>query len=305
MDKRTPAMIENMATPQENIEAPPRVSEWRRFVRVFFNRPVVVFGFVVIMVFVIMAIFAPLLAPYDPYETSPYESLLQPSWNHLLGTDLNGRDTLSRLIYGSRTSLVIGIVTVSIGAIVGMTIGLIAGYFGSWANAISMRIIDTLMAFPMILLALAIAAMLGGGLKNIILALSISSLPINARVMHAQVLSVKEVDYVQAGHAIGASNMRIMLRHIVPNCFPPLIVLMTMSIGMVILAEAGLSFLGIGIEPPAAAWGAMVNEGYIFLLTNPVLSFAPGIAIMLIVLAFNMVGDGLRDALDPRLRGII
>jgi peptide/nickel transport system permease protein len=305
MDKRTPAMIEKAATPQEIAEAPPRVSEWRRFVRVFFNRPVVVFGFIVILAFIIMAIFAPFLAPYDPYETSPYESLCQPCSKHLLGTDLNGRDTLSRLIYGSRTSLVIGIVTVTLGAVVGMTIGLVAGYFGGWVNAIAMRFIDTLMAFPMILLALAIAALLGGGLKNIIFALVIASLPINARVMHGQVLSVKEVDYVLAGHAMGASNNRIMFRHIVPNCFPPLIVLMTMSIGMVILAEAGLSFLGIGIEPPAAAWGAMVNEGYIFLLTNPVLSFAPGITIMLVVLAFNMVGDGLRDALDPKLRGIL
>jgi peptide/nickel transport system permease protein len=305
MYKRTSAMTENMATPQEITETPPHVSEWRRFARVFFNRPVVVFGFVVLLIFIIMAIFAPFLAPYDPYETSPYDSLLQPSSKHLLGTDLNGRDTLSRLIYGSRTSLVIGIVTVVVGAVVGMAIGLVAGYFGGWVNAISMRIIDTLMAFPMILLALAIAAMLGGGLKNIIIALSISSLPVNARVMHGQVLSVKEIDYVMAGRALGASNTRIMLRHIVPNCFPPLIVLMTMSIGMVILAEAGLSFLGIGIEPPAAAWGAMVNEGYIFLLTNPVLSFAPGIAIMLVVLACNMVGDGLRDALDPRLRGVI
>jgi peptide/nickel transport system permease protein len=305
IDKRTPVMRENMATPQEIAEATPRVSEWRRFVRVFFNRPVVVFGFIVILAFVIMAIFAPLLAPYDPYETSPYESLMQPCWEHPLGTDLNGRDTLSRLIYGSQTSLIIGIVTVGVGAIVGMTIGLVAGYFGGWVNAISMRAMDTLMAFPMILLALAIAAMLGGGLKNIIFALSIASLPINARVMHGQVLSVNETDYIMAGHAMGASSKRIMLRHIVPNCFPPLIVLMTMSIGMIILAEAGLSFLGIGIEPPTAAWGAMVNEGYIFLLTNPVLSFAPGIAIMLVVLAFNMVGDGLRDALDPKLRGII
>lgn len=298
-------MTENVAAPWDISEAPPRVNEWRRFTRVFFNRPVVVFGFVVLLIFIIMAVFAPFLAPYDPYETSPYDSLLQPSWTHPLGTDLNGRDTLSRLIYGSRTSLVIGLVTVIAGGIVGMAIGLVAGYFGGWVNAISMRLIDTLMAFPMILLALAIAAMLGGGLKNIIIALSISSLPVNARVMHGQVLSVREIDYVMAGRALGASNKRIMLRHIVPNCFPPLIVLMTMSIGMVILAEAGLSFLGIGIEPPAAAWGAMVNEGYIFLMTNPILSFAPGIAIMLVVLACNMVGDGLRDALDPKLRGVI
>jgi len=283
----------------------PRVSDFRRFRRVFFSRGVVVFGSIVILAFIIMAIFAPLLAPYDPYKPNPRMAFLQPSKKHLLGTDSIGRDTLSRLIYGSRISLIIGIVTVSIGAAVGMTIGLIAGYFGGWTHAVIMRLIDTIMAFPMIVLALSIAALLGGGLRNIIIALSISSLPGSARVMCGLVLSVKEIDYVLAERAIGASNMRIMFRHIVPNCFPPLIVLMTLSMGMVILAEAGLSFLGIGIEPPATAWGAMVNQGYSYLLTNPILSFAPGLCIMLVVFAFNMVGDGLRDALDPRLRGTL
>jgi ABC-type dipeptide/oligopeptide/nickel transport system permease subunit len=157
----------------------------------------------------------------------------------------------------------------------------------------------------MILLALVIASLLGGGLRNVMIALGVAMLPGYARLMCGQVLSVKENDYILAAHSEGAGNLRVMLNHILPNCFPPLIVLMTMQIGAAILAEAGLSFLGIGIEPPAAAWGLMVNDGRIYLMTNPILSFAPGLAIMLVVFAFNMVGDGLRDALDPRLRGII
>jgi ABC-type dipeptide/oligopeptide/nickel transport system permease subunit len=168
-----------------------------------------------------------------------------------------------------------------------------------------MRLIDALMTFPMILLALTIAAVLGGGLRNVILALGVSLVPPYARLMCGQALTVKQNDYVTAGRAMGAGNFRIMLNHVAPNCFPPLIVLMTMMMGSAILAEAGLSFLGIGINPPGAAWGAMVSEGYRYLLTNPVLSFAPGLAIMIVVFAFNMVGDGLRDALDPRLRGTI
>jgi peptide/nickel transport system permease protein len=168
-----------------------------------------------------------------------------------------------------------------------------------------MRFIDALMTFPMILLALIFASLLGGGLKNVMIALGISLLPGYARIMCGQVLSVKETDYIIAEHALGARNLRVMLRHILPNCFPPMIVLITLQMGAAILAEAGLSFLGIGIEPPGAAWGAMVNDGYHYLITNPILSFAPGMAIMLVVFSFNMVGDGLRDALDPRLRGVI
>ena len=229
----------------------------------------------------------------------------QPTWDHLLGTDTLGRDTLSRIIYGSRTSLIVGIVAIFVASFIGNVLGLIAGYFGGKTYTIIMRFIDALMTFPMILLALTIAAVLGGGLKNIVIALGISMIPPYARLMCGQVLHIKQNDYVTASHAIGASNVRVMLRHVAPNCFPPLIVLMTMMIGGAILAEAGLSFLGIGINPPGAAWGAMVSEGYRYLLTTPILSFAPGLAIMLVVFAFNMAGDGLRDALDPRLRGTL
>jgi ABC-type dipeptide/oligopeptide/nickel transport system permease subunit len=188
---------------------------------------------------------------------------------------------------------------------VGILLGLFAGYFGGITDTIVMRAMDALMGFPMLLLALLIAAVLGSGLQNVIIALGVATLPGYARVMHGLTLSIKENDYIMAERAMGSGNLRIMLSHILPNTLPPMIVLITLQLGSIILAEAGLSFLGIGIRPPGAAWGSMVYDGYRFLLSNPVLSFAPGLAIMLVVFAFNMVGDGLRDALDPRLRGII
>jgi peptide/nickel transport system permease protein len=287
------------------LEAPPRVSEWKRFRRVFLSRWGVLFGLVVLFILLFVAIFANFLAPYDPFKPAVGPSLAQPSTQHLLGTDILGRDTLSRLIYGSRTALMVGFISVAVGSIIGISLGVVAGYSGSIANAIIMRGMDALLCFPMILLALVIAAVLGGGIQNVIIALSIATIPGYARVTCGVTLSIKETDYVLAERAIGTGNFRIMLRHILPNAFPPLIVLMTMQLGSLILAEAGLSFLGIGIQPPGAAWGAMVNEGYKYLRTNPVLSFAPGLSIMVVVFAFNMVGDGLRDALDPRLRGLL
>jgi peptide/nickel transport system permease protein len=286
-------------------EANPRMSEMRRLAVVFFRRKLVIAGLVIIFILVITAIFAPLIAPYDPYKQDISQALLQPGKAHLLGTDVVGRDTLSRVIYASRTSLIIGIIAITIAASVGMALGLIAAYFGGVTSALIMRFIDALMSFPMLVFALVLASMLGSGLKNVILALGIGMIAGYARLMCGQALSVKQNEYVTAARSMGASNLRIMLVHILTNCFPPLIVLITMTMGTCILAEAGLSFLGLGITPPGAAWGAMVNEGYKYLLTNPVLSFAPGVAIMLTVFAFNMVGDGLRDALDPRLRGSI
>lgn len=286
-------------------EAPPRVSEWRRFRRVFLSRGVVVFGLVVLVLFFFTAIFAPLLAPYDPYKPGTAESLAQPSWDHPLGSDILGRDTLSRLIYGSRTALMVGFITVSVAAIIGISLGIIAGYLSGFINMIIMRAMDAILCFPMLIWALVLAGVLGGGIQNVIIALSVATIPGYARVTHGLTLSLRENDYIMSERAMGSSNMRTMLFHILPNAFPPLIVLMTMQLGNLILAEAGLSFLGIGIEPPGAAWGAMVNSGYNYLKTNPALSFAPCIAIMLVVFAFNMVGDGLRDALDPRLRGLL
>lgn len=289
----------------EILEIPPRISEFRRFVRVFFSRGVVVFGLIIVVLFLITAAFAPQIAPYGPYKQDLANPLSQPSSEHLLGTDNIGRDTLSRIIWGSRISLMVGVIAVGIAAGAGMALGLIAGYFGGWVYAIIMRLMDALMAFPMILLALLITSLLGGGLVNVMIALGISLMPGYARIMCGQVLTIRENDYILVERSMGASNLRVMLRHIFPNSLPPLIVMITMMMGTTILAEAGLSYLGVGVELPTATWGGMVNEGYQYLLTNPILSFAPGIAIMLVVFSFNMVGDGLRDALDPRLRGII
>ncbi|MBW1914593.1 MAG: ABC transporter permease [Deltaproteobacteria bacterium] len=286
-------------------ENAPRVTALQRFVNVFFGRKIVVFGLVVIIILVLAAVFAPFVAPFDPYEQNLLNTKATPSWEHPLGTDTLGRDTLSRIIYGARTSLQVGILAILVSSSIGMLLGLTAGYFGGWTNTIIMRVMDALMSFPPIMMALMVASLLEGGIYSVIVALSVGMIPPYARVMCGQALHIKENDYVLAGKAIGATNKRVMFRHVAPNCFPPLIVMMTMSVGRAILAEAGLSYLGIGIKPPGAAWGAMVSEGYRYLETFPILSFAPGIAIMIVVFAFNMVGDGLRDALDPRLRGTL
>jgi ABC-type dipeptide/oligopeptide/nickel transport system permease subunit len=298
-------MVEKRDTDAEFQEAPPRVNEWRRFWRVFLQRRIVLFGLVVLFLLVITAIFANQLAPYDPYQNVLADSLQQPSSKHLLGTDIQGRDTLSRLIFGTRTALMVGFVTVGAAAIVGVALGLIAGYFGGIPSMIIMRIMDALMGFPMLILAMLLAAVLGGGLQNVIIALGIAAVPGYARVMNGLTLSIRENDYLLATRAMGATNNRAMFIHILPNALAPMIVLVTLQLGGIILAEAGLSFLGIGIKPPGAAWGAMVTDGSRFLRSNPILTFAPGLAIMLVVFAFNMVGDGLRDALDPRLRGLL
>lgn len=282
-----------------------KYSEFRRTVSVFFGRPLPAVGLVIIAIFLVITIFGPWFAPYDPLEMDVMNSLAHPSGEHLLGTDELGRDTLSRLIYGARTSLFIGIVVISVSTALGVFLGLIAANSKGFTHHIIMRITDGLMAFPSILLALLIAGLLGGGLQNIIIALTVGMIAPVIRITCGIALSVKENDYVLAARTIGASNMNIMLIEILPNCFAPILVMMTMGIGATILAEAGLSFLGVGITPPTPVWGRMVNDGYKFLLTNPELSVAPGLAVMLVVFGFNMMGDGLRDALDPRLRGVI
>lgn len=286
------------------VEVQPPTNEFRRFLRVFLGRPVVLFGAIVIVVFILAAAFPSIIAPHDPNLQDLTNRLLKPGEKgYILGTDNLGRDMFSRIIFGSQTAIMVGVVALSMSAVIGTTLGLIAGYFGGTTYAVIMRFIDALMTFPPILLALTIAALLGGGLHNVMIALGIGMMPGYARVMCGQALSVRENDYVLCARSMGASNIKIMFRHVLPNCFPPMIVLMTMMIGMTILAEAGLSFLGVGITPPTPAWGSMVFDGYTYLLTDPLLSFIPGITIMLVVFAFNMVGDGLRDAIDPSLRG--
>lgn len=289
----------------EHMELPPRISEFRRFLRVFLSRKVVIFGSIIILALLLIAIFAPLIAPHNPTQQNLWETLQESSGKHLFGTDHLGRDVLSRIIYGSRISLAVGIVSVGIAGCFGMFLGLLAGYFGGIVDTVIMRCIDALLAIPPLVLALAIGAALGGGLGSVMISLGIALLPTYARLIRGQVLSVKQTDYIMAARVVGCSDLRIIMMHVFPNCLPPIIVLVTLNLGFAILAEAGLSFLGLGIAPPAAAWGAMVNDGYKYLLTNPILSFAPGLCIFLVVLAFNLVGDGLRDALDPRLRGTI
>jgi ABC-type dipeptide/oligopeptide/nickel transport system permease subunit len=286
-------------------EVPPKQSEWKRIIGVFMRRKIAVVGLVIIVLIALTAIFAPLLAPYDPYNTDVVTRLTPPGSEHWLGTDAVGRDTLSRIIYASRTSLLVGVGAVGISAVIGQTLGLIAGYYGGWVFNIIMRLIDTMMAIPQLVLALVISTVLGGGLKNVIIALAIGGIPVHCRMMCGQVLTVKENDYVLAGKTIGASDMRMMFQHIFPNAFPSLLVVMTIGLGATILAEAGLSFLGVGINPPECAWGSMISDGYRFLRSNPILSIVPGVALMLVVFGFNMMGDGLRDALDPRLRGTL
>jgi peptide/nickel transport system permease protein len=298
-------MTVQATTPDGFQEMAPRVSETRRFLRVFFKRWVVVLGLIILLMVVIAAVFAPFLAPYDPYQIATGGSLEQPSSQHWLGTDRIGRDNLSRVIYGSRIARIVGFVTVSIASIIGISLGMMAGYAGGAFYVIIMRAVDTLMCFPGLILMMFLSAVLGNGLRNVIIALSIGTVAGYVRVMCGLTLSLKQNDYIMAEVAMGASRMRAMLRHILPNAFPPLIVLMTMQLGTLILAEAALGFLGIGIVPPTAAWGSMVNESYVYLQTNPWLVFAPGICIFLVVFSFNMVGDGLRDALDPRLRGLL
>jgi len=285
--------------------APPRHSEWRRISRVFFGRKLYAIGFAICVLLILVAIFAPWIATHDPLKTDLRHKLEQPSWTHLLGTDSVGRDTFSRIVYGTRTSLLIGFTAVFASAIIGTLMGLAAAYFGGWVFAIIMRFTDALMALPGIILVLLIAGLAGGGIPVVIFALGFGGIAGMCRMMCGQALSVKQNDYVLAGRAIGMSDWRMMLTQIFPNAFPPLMVGITMGIGGVVLGEAGLSFLGIGVMPPTPSWGGMVNNGQSYLLTNPILSLAPGVAIMLLVFGFNMLGDGVRDAVDPKLRGVL
>ena len=283
----------------------PRVNEVRRFVRVMLSRGVVVFGLIIIVVTILAAAFAPFVSPYDPHDQDLENVLQQPTAKHLLGSDALGRDTLSRIIFGTRISLIVGVGTVLIAASLGTIIGLIAGFFGGWIYTVIMRITDGVMAIPPLLLALVVAVLIGTGVQGVMIAISVALIPGYIRLICGQVLSVKENEYVMAARSVGVSKIAIMFRHILPNCFSPLIVQMTMMMGLAILIEASLSFLGLGIKPPTAAWGSMVYDGYKYLIMRPILSIAPGGAIMLLVFAFNMIGDGLRDTLDPRLRGSI
>lgn len=286
------------------MDGPARGEYWRRAARRLWVRRSAVAGLLIVALAVGAAVLAPALSPHDPLQQRLLERL-RPlgSPGHLLGTDNFGRDILSRTIFGSRISLLVGFVAVAIAATLGTAVGMVGGYFGGAVDMLFMRTIDVLMAFPLILLAIALVAVLGGGLVNLMLAVGISSIPPFARLMRGEVLAHREREYVDAARALGAGAARIMARHLLPNVTAPLVVLSTLRISTVILTEATLSFLGLGVAPPTPTWGNMVADGTRFLQTAPWISIIPGTAIMLTVLGFNLFGDGLRDALDPRLKG--
>lgn len=275
---------------------PARSRVWRRLRR----HPGALLGGSVVLVFVLAAIFAPWLAPYDPTANNWLAVRQPPSPEHWLGTDDVGRDVLSRLIYGARASLAAGVVSVAIAFAVGVPFGLIAGYFGRWADACISRVTEALLACPFLILAIAFSAFLGPSLTNAMIAIGISASPIFARLTRGQVLAVKTEDYVEGARAIGASDFRIITRYILPNAFPPLLVQATLTIAAAIIAEASLSFLGLGQQPPHPSWGSMLDTAKNFLSRAPWMAIWPGLAIFLVVFGFNILGDGLRDALDPR-----
>lgn len=265
------------------------------------NKTAAVSGIIIILV-IIMAIFAPFIAPHDPYLINLNNQFLKPCSKYLIGTDMYGRDILSRIIYGSRISLMIGLVPTLVSMVIGTILGIISGYYGGKVDLIIMGIVDMVLAFPSILLAMVVMYTLGASLINIFIALAIVGWGGTARVVRSQTLSIKNKEFVEASRAIGVRSSLIMIKHIFPNCIPQLLVLFTLNIPGSILSEASLSFLGVGAQPPAASWGLMVSNGQEFLFNAPWVAIAPGVAILIFVLAFNFFGDGLRDAMDPYLK---
>lgn len=260
-------------------------------------------GCILILFFLVAAIFSGWLSPFDPFAQNIRLRLKPPGGPYWLGTDGYGRDILSRIIWGARISLTVGVVAVAIGASLGIVVGLVSGFFGGAVDNLLMRVIDILLVLPTVLLALVIVAMLGPGIFNLMIAVGLSNAPRFARVIRAEVLAVKKMVFVDAASALGASYMRLMSRHILPNTLASILVLSTLRVAQAITTEASLSFLGLGVAPPTPTWGSMISDGRVYLRTSPWVAIVPGVMIMLIVMAFNLFGDGLRDLLDPKLRG--
>jgi peptide/nickel transport system permease protein len=297
MDDATPAALPLVAKRVENTESPSA-----RAVRNLLRRKGAIFGLVVISLFIVLALFAPFIAPYDPTAQSWTNVRKAPSLAHWFGTDDVGRDVLTRVIYGARASLIAGCISIAIALSIGVPLGIVAGYLGGFIDAVLSRITDAMLAIPFLILAIALAAFLGPSLGNAMIAIGVTTTPIFVRLTRAQVMAVKVEDYVEAARAVGNPRWRIALVHILPNILPALLVQATLSIAAAIIAEAALSFLGLGQQPPAPSWGSMLNSAQRFLVSAPWMAIWPGLAIFLTVLSFNLVGDGLRDALDPRQR---
>lgn len=280
----------------------PPVSETRRVMRRLWSKRPAKFGILVLLGVVFLAVFAPYITDYQPDAMDIPKRFMPPSREHLFGTDEFGRDLFTRIVYGSRYTLQIGFISVTIALITGSLIGLVSGYFGGWVDIVLMRFIDLMLAFPGMIIALGVVAILGPSLQNSMIAVGIGSMPSYARVVRASVLSVKEKEFVESARAGGLSNMRILFRHVLPNVLSPLIVLATLGLPGAILSAAGLSFLGLGAQPPTPEWGSILNSGRAFLRQAPWVTTFPGLAIMFVVLAFNLLGNELRDVLDPRLK---
>lgn len=260
-------------------------------------------GLILFLSVCLLAIFAPLIAPHDPLAQNVFNRLKPPSAEHWLGTDFFGRDVLSRILYGAQISLVIGLVAITSAMIIGTAIGLVAGYYGGFIDIIVMQTMDVLLAFPSLILGLIVVAMLGPSVTNLIIAISLTAIPPFARIARAPTIAVKEREFIEAGRALGYSDLRLMLGHILPNTLPEVLVMGSLWLATAIRVEASLAFIGLGVSPPTATWGGMIREGFENILDSFYLALFPSIAILILVFSLNLLGDGLRDAIDPRLRG--
>jgi len=280
----------------------PKQSKFKDFLSILIVNKAAMVGAIIILFYILIGLFAPLLAPYDPYKIILEDKLLPPSSDHWMGTDDKGRDILSRILYGSRLSMGVGFAAVAFGAFFGIFFGLVAGYYGKWVDSIIMRMMDVMLAFPGILLALAIISALGPGLINVTIAVGAFSVPLFARIVRGSTLEVKRLEYIDAIRSLGANDFTIISKHILPNILSPIIVQGTLRLATAILSAAGLSFLGLGAQPPSPEWGTMLSNGRDFLFSAPYIAIFPGLAISILVLGFNIFGDGLRDAFDPRMK---
>jgi len=297
-------MSEKKTDNSMTLEKPPnlRVQSFKNFFRKLKKNKAALAGGILIILFIIVAIVGPYFTPYEPNKQIITEKLNGPSLDHWFGTDHLGRDIFSRVIHGMKLTLYIGFFSVILGATVGVLLGILAGYYGKMTDTIIMRAMDVLLAFPGILLALAIVSVLGASLNNVIIAVAIFSVPVFARIVRGSTMAVKNLEYIDAVKVLGASDARIIFKHVLPNVTSPLIVQASLNIATAILAASGLSFLGLGAQPPTPEWGAMLSDGRNYLFNAPHVAFFPGIAIVVVVLAFNILGDGLRDALDPKMK---
>jgi ABC-type dipeptide/oligopeptide/nickel transport system permease subunit len=288
-------------------DAPRLSTVWQsptvRLMRRFYRDPKAIIATCLLVLFVVLAVGAPLVAPYGEAEQILEDRLVGPSLEHPMGTDRLGRDLFSRVIYGTRASVSVGLVAVAVGCLIGVPLGLVCGYLGGWLDEIAMRFVDAWIAFPNLILVMSLVAILGAGISKVMLAIGLLAFPVFARLVRAQTLSAKAQDYVLAARSLGATNTRLLIFHLLPNTIQPVIVQASLLAGTAVLAEAGLSFLGVGIKPPKATWGVVIQEGFQIIRVNPWAAITPGILLTLFALMTSLLGDRLRDVLDPRLRG--